>query len=290
MKKIIIEVGSTNTKCFKVEKGLLVEDHFETIEFKKSFLKTNELDEKLIKKLIEVVNRYQGNDTFIFGTSVFRMISRNFKKEFKTRFKKETGFDFHIISMKEENDKVVEAIVKNNNYQKQYAILITGPSSTELTIVSHGKEINSYTYKFGSLDIMNKFPEIIEDVVTVSYNRIVREITKMIGDIEEKADILILAGSNHLWYYNNSISYPLEENKYCYGTLQTKAIKVSIMHRYDKLFFKTSLANYLTMTHYQSFIGNRGIRPIITALWKKLNAKIIIPTYVLTAHGFIKND
>lgn len=286
MKKVIIEVGSTNTKCFIVKKGTLIEDNFQTIEFKKSYLDSKALDYKLVDKLIKVVNTYNKDQVIIFGTNIFRIIDKKSREDFLTYFKDKTGIDFRIISSKEENNKVVEAVIKDNNCSSKIGIVVTGSSSFEISIVENKKTIKSFQLKFGSFDIIKKYPEILEETVQKPYKYYINEVIKTLPNINEKVDTLILCGGNHLHFYN-TLNYPLVKNTKCYGIMQEKCLDVISLYKQDQKYYKTPLSIHSHFTFYNSFIGNRGIRPIISALVKVMEVKYIVPTYILTAHGYI---
>ena len=165
MEKIIVEVGSTNTKI-----DLATEDdvkHLETItiSFKKNFKKENKLNSKdieiLISKVKELKNKYK--EIYVCGTSIFRNLNEKDKKEFLDLFFKETEISFDIIDAEKENRLTVLGCVRNVN--KKVAILVGGGGSTEITIFD--KEIKEMiNTPFGGMDIMNRYPDLALDLAT----------------------------------------------------------------------------------------------------------------------------
>ena len=136
MEKIIIEIGSTNTKI-DLYNGKEIK-HLETvtIEFKKNYKKENRLLKEDVEKLIELVlnYKYMYKNIYVCGTSIFRNLNENQKKEFLELFKAETGYDFNIISQEKENELTVFGAVRKTN--KKVAVLIGGGGSTEIAIIA----------------------------------------------------------------------------------------------------------------------------------------------------------
>jgi len=99
MKKLIIEVGSTNTKIDLYDGKEVKHLKTQVIEFKKNFKKENKLDEKDINVLIDVVNKYKNDceNIYVCGTSVFRNLTEEQKEEFLNDFYDKTSLEFNII-------------------------------------------------------------------------------------------------------------------------------------------------------------------------------------------------
>ena len=73
------------------------------------------------------------------------------------------------------------------------------------------KIIDKKYYNFGVVDLTNKFNTLKEDVPTVTFEEVYNYVDGLIDDIDIEADILILAGGNHLYWYNNA-QYKLLDN------------------------------------------------------------------------------
>jgi hypothetical protein len=70
---------------------------------------------KEIKKDVDMINT--------FGTSIFRDLNPNQKKEFLNEFEKEIGFKFTICTLEEENENTVYGVLKNINYARWRVLL-----------------------------------------------------------------------------------------------------------------------------------------------------------------------
>ncbi len=165
MEKIIIEVGSTCTKVDLYDGKEVKHIETRTIEFKRNFKKENKLDSNDVNELINLVKecKEKYGNVYICGTSVFRNLTDEQKKEFLDVFYKETKVNFDIISPEKENELTVYGAVRKVN--QKVAVFIGGGGSTEIAIYDNGiKEM--VNTPFGVIDIMNKYPDLGEDLAT----------------------------------------------------------------------------------------------------------------------------
>lgn len=102
MDKIIVEVGSTCTKVDRYNGEKIEKLEGKTIQLKKHYNENKKLKEKDVKTLIQSINELKtiSKDIYVCGTSIFRSLKESEKEYFLERFKKETGYDFNIISQK----------------------------------------------------------------------------------------------------------------------------------------------------------------------------------------------
>ena len=106
MDKIIVEVGSTCTKVDRFDGKNIEKLEGKTIQFKKHYNEDKKLRESDILELIKSINELKtiSKDIYVCGTSIFRTLNDLEKNSFLERFKKETGYNFNIISQEEENE------------------------------------------------------------------------------------------------------------------------------------------------------------------------------------------
>jgi len=210
MNKIIIEVGSASTKIDKYDGKKMTRIETEVIQFKKNYNKQNRLQNQDVARLISIVNRYRKEyeNVYVCGTSIFRALTDEQRKEFLETFEKETGIDFDIIEQEQENKITVKGATQNLNCK--VAVFVGGGGSTEIAIYENGiKEM--VNTKFGVMDIMNEFPNLAEDLATTDLETIKTIIREKLNLPKQKADILILAGGGHLNFaLNSGVNY--EEN------------------------------------------------------------------------------
>ncbi len=290
MEKIIIEVGSTNTKI-DLYNGKEIE-HLETvtIEFKKNYKQENKLFVEDIEKLIKLVLKYKQSyaNIYVCGTSVFRNLTGTQRDEFLKEFSNETGFEFNIISQEQENELTVFGAVRNIN--KKVAVFIGGGGSTEIAIYENGiKEmVNS---SFGVVDVTSNFPDLTNDLPTTELGEVREFVKDRINLPKEKADILILAGGGHkVFALGAGIHY--EKN-----TLFEDNVEPIMMSIEDRK--KDTLRYYkeISLDEIRKRADNpkwwdatRAMCAVVLNVAESIGAKYIIPTDISMVYGIIENN
>ena len=289
MEKIIIEVGSNNTKIDLYNGKEVKHLKTEVIEFKKNYKKENKLDEKDINTLINIVKDYKKNyeNIYVCGTSIFRNLTEEQNIEFLNRFYKETNLKFDIISQEKENELTVIGTTRNVN--DKVAVLVGGGGSTEITIYENGiKEmVNS---PIGVVDIMNKFPDLADDFATTDIETIKNEIKKKIKLPKEKADILILAGGGHLYFaLNSGINY--QKNNLYTDELQPIMMDIETRKKdTDRYYKEISLDDIRKKVDNPNWwYATRAMCAFVLVIAEEIGAKYIIPTDISMVYGLLDN-
>ena len=289
MEKIIIEVGSNNTKIDLYNGKEVKHLKTEVIEFKKNYKKENKLDEKDINTLINIVKDYKKNyeNIYVCGTSIFRNLTEEQNIEFLNRFYKETNLKFDIISQEKENELTVIGTTRNVN--DKVAVLVGGGGSTEITIYENGiKEmVNS---PIGVVDIMNKFPDLADDFATTDIETIKNEIKKKIKLSKEKADILILAGGGHLYFaLNSGINY--QKNNLYTDELQPVMMDIETRKKdTDRYYKEISLDDIRKKVDNPNWwYATRAMCAFVLVIAEEIGAKYIIPTDISMVYGLLDN-
>lgn len=286
--KVIIEVGSTNTKIDLYNENEIEHLATETIEFKKNYKKENKLLESDIRKLIDIVLKYKNtySDIYVCGTSIFRNLDDIQKNEFLNLFNKETDCNFNIISQDEENKLTVFGAVRNVN--QKVAVLIGGGGSTEIAIYDNmiKEMVNS---SFGVVDISNNFPDLINDIPSSRLDDVRKFIKERLNLPKEKADILILAGGGHkLFALESGINY--EENTLfdddvepIMMTLESRKKDTS---RYYEEISLDEIRNRAQNPKWWD--GTRAMCAVVLELAEAIGAKYIVPTDISMVYGIIE--
>ena len=289
MEKIIIEVGSNNTKIDLYNGKEVKHLKTEVIELKKNYKKENKLDEKDINTLINIVKDYKKNyeNIYVCGTSIFRNLTEEQNIEFLNRFYKETNLKFDIISQEKENELTVIGTTRNVN--DKVAVLVGGGGSTEITIYENGiKEmVNS---PIGVVDIMNKFPDLADNFATTDVETIKNEIKKKIKLPKEKADILILAGGGHLYFaLNSGINY--QKNNLYTDELQPIMMDIETRKKdTDRYYKEISLDDIRKKVDNPNWwYATRAMCAFVLVVAEEIGAKYIVPTDISMVYGLLNN-
>ncbi len=283
----IIEIGSNNTKTHIYQNNELIMENNTTIEFKKNYKINNKINEKDLEKLyviIKLVLTYTKN-VYIFGCSIFRNITKKELNKINEKIKKDFALEIKVVSQEEEAKYTAFGCYNNINYDKNICIFIGGGGSTELIFVNKGKIISQKYYDFGVVDITNKFPSLKDDIPTCTFDEVYQYISTLIDDIDIKADILILAGGDHLYWYNNA-RYKLLPNKIYQKDNQEYMLTIEMSDEYDKDALITSLDRIRNNSDNPLwFDGSRAMKVITNYISHQVAANYIIPTKINMEDG-----
>ena len=282
MKVSIIEIGSNNTKTHVYEGDSLVYENNTTIEFKKNYKMQNKIQESDLEKLYEVIEnalKYTDN-VHIYGCSIFRNITKEELEEINKEIEKRFNLNIEVVSQEDEAKYTAIGCYNNINYSGNMCIFIGGGGSIELIFVNDKKIIDKKYYNFGVVDVTNKFTSLKDEV----YNYI----DELINDINIKTDLLILAGGDHLYWYNNA-KYELKENTLYENENQKYMLTREMSDNYDQNAIVTSLDKIRQNSDNPLWFDcSRAMKVITNLISHKVDAKYIIPTKINMEDG-IKN-
>lgn len=290
MKRIIVEAGSTCTKIHKQEENRIEEMPQLVIWFKIHYKELNQLDPKDIDILVHKINelKQECDDIYVCGTSIFRDLRAEERESFLQDFKTRTGVDFHIITSEMENILTVEGATKNVG--QKAAVFIGGGGSTEISIYNNKIEemVNS---PFGVIDIMNKFPDLAEDLATTSVEQIKQIVKEKLKLPKQKADILILAGGAHKFFaLNAGIRY--ESNTLYQDELQPIMMKMEERREdTNKYFTQISLdAIRRRVEDPKWWYATRAMMVVSLVVAEEIGAKYIVPTDISMVYGILEKE
>ena len=167
--------------------------------------------------------------------------------------------------------------------------MIGGGGSTELAIVKDGKIIESANSNFGAMDTSDMFPDIKKHIAITDYDEMVSKTKELVNVPKNKADILILAGGDYIYFYEE-LNYPVEKNKFYDNDLQPYAIDIETMDKFDRdFFYNIDLEEVCKRTNNDAWWrGTRGMRLCVKSLADILDAKYIIPTRINMIYGIME--
>ncbi len=283
----IIEIGSNNTKTHIYKNEELIYEKTDTIEFKKNYKNENKITENDLNKLYEVIKNvlnYTKNIN-VYGCSIFRNISREELNEINKKLSDKFGLKIQVVSQEDEANYTALGCYNNIEYDGNICIFIGGGGSIELIFVNDKKIIDKKYYNFGVVDITSKFESLKNDVPSCSFNDVYDYVDKLINDINNKAEVLILAGGDHLYWYNNA-GYELMKNTLYENENQKYMITTEMSDNYDRDALVTSLDRIRKNSDNPKwFDGSRAMKVITNLISHKIDAKYIIPTKINMEDG-----
>jgi len=135
---------------------------------------------------------------FQYFFSIFRNISLKELEDINNTLYNKYNLKIEVVTQEDEAYYTALGCYNDINYNKNICVFIGGRGSIEVIFVKNKKILDKKYYSFGVVDITNKFDSLKEDIPTID-------------DINIDADVLILAGGDHLYWYNNA-EYELLSN------------------------------------------------------------------------------
>lgn len=283
----IIEIGSNNTKTHIYKDEDVIYENTTTIQFKKNYKKENKINEEDLNELYKVIENVLSytKNVNMYGCSIFRNISKEELNEINKKIYDKFGFEIQVVSQEDEAQYTALGCYSNIEYNGNICIFIGGGGSIELIFVNNKKIIDKKYYNFGVVDITNKFDTLKNNISDCSFNDVYNYVDELIGNIDRKAEVLILAGGDHLYWYNNA-GYDLIENTLYKNKNQKYMLTTEMSDKYDKDALITSLDRIRANSDNPKwFDGSRAMKVITNLISHKIDAKYIIPTKINMEDG-----
>lgn len=283
----IIEIGSNNTKTHVYECEDIIYENNTTIEFKANYKIYGRIDDGDVDKLISVIEKvftYTKN-IHIYGCSIFRNITKKELDGINGVIKSRFNLEIKVVSQEDEAYYTALGCYNNVDYDGNMCVFIGGGGSIELIFLNNKEIIDKKYYDFGVVDVTHKFDSLKNDVPDCTFEDVYNYINELINDISIKADVLILAGGDHLYWYNNA-GYKLLQNKLYKADNQKYMITKDMSDQYDRDALVTSLDRIRKNSDNPKwFDGSRAMKVITNLISDKIDAKYIIPTKINMEDG-----
>lgn len=243
-----------------------------------------------LEKIYEVIEKaivYTPN-IYIFGCSIFRNITEQELQEVNRVLMDKYQLSITVVSQKEEALFTACGCYQDIDYDGNICVFIGGGGSIELIFVKNKEVVDQKYYDFGVVDITNTFPSLREDFNTCTFDEVYSYVEKLLGDLNTKSDILVLAGGDHLYWYDIA-RYELEQNTLYTSEHQPYMLTLSRSDEYDKNALDRSLNEIRENSDNPLwFDGSRAMKVITNAISHKIDAKYIIPTKLNMENGLIQ--
>ena len=257
------------------------------LNLRRTIKNENKINENDLDRLYEVINNatnYTKNIS-IYGCSIFRNISKEELNEINKKLYNKFNLKIQVVSQEDEANYTALGCYNNIEYNGNICAFIGGGGSIELIFVNNKKIIDKKYYDFGVVDITNKFDSLKNDIPDCSFNDVYNYVNELINDINIKSEILILAGGDHLYWYNNA-GYKLIDNTWYKNENQKYMLTTEMSDNYDKDAFVTSLDRIRQNSDNPKwFDGSRAMKVMTNLVSHKIDAKYIIPTKINMEDG-----
>lgn len=288
MKKFaIIEIGSNNTKTHVYEDGNVIYENTTTIKLKANYKENGRIISSDLEKLYEIIGKafkYTDN-VHVYGCSIFRNISKEELDEINTVIKEKYSLEIEVVSQEDEANYTALGCYSNVDFDGNICVFIGGGGSIELIFVNNKEVIDRKYYNFGVVDVTSEFPSLKDDIPTCTFDEVYNYVDSLINDLTIKADLLILGGGDHIYWYTNA-EYGMLENTLYKNDNQKYMITKDMSDIYDRDALVTSLDRIRNNSDNPSwFDGSRAMKVITDMISNKIDAKYIIPTKINMEDG-----
>lgn len=288
MEKVVIEVGSTVTKIDLYDGNDIKRIQEKTILFKKHYQENHVLNEDDVHLLIDLVKevKQRYTDIYVCGTSIFRKLNDEERKEFFDTFKRYTGYDFHIIVEEEENHLTVRGATRC--VSDRVCVMIGGGGSTEIAIYD-GTIIEEENTSIGVVDVLNVFPDLAQDYATTSLEEVMDFIKERLKLPKTKVDTLILVGGGHEKFARESgITY--EDNTVYKDNHAPIMMDIDTRRKDTKRYFEEISLDAIRGNSSDPawWDATRAMCAFVLVVAEEVQAKVIIPTDLSMTYGIIE--
>lgn len=239
-----------------------------------------------LDKLCEVIEKglQYTKKIYIYGCSIFRKISTKELNDINKILYNKYKLKIQVVSQEDEAYYTAFGCYNDLDYNKNICVFIGG-GSIELIFVKNKQIIDKKYYNFGVVDITNKFDSLKNDIPKVTFDEVYNYLDNLINDINIEADVLILAGGDHLYWYKNA-QYKLLNNKLYTLENQKYMLTRDISDKYDRNALITSLDKIRKNSDNPKwFDGARAMKVLTNLISHKVNAKYIVPTKINMEDG-----
>lgn len=291
-----IDLGSSTIKVYEYENELkLLEEH--SIYFKNGFSSeegiSKENESELLNYFKELKTKYNMvyHNTHIYVTGIFRELSVAKKQEMVKLFNDELDLHFNIISHGIEAYYLGKAMEHDYN-NKKVMIINMGGKTTELVTFENGKIAGNEKLVVGVADLLNKFPEVNEEISACTIEEMNNFVKEKLKDVsfEKNYDCAIFTGGEER--FEKLTDFNLVPN-----TLFEDGIHKYMLSLEDYIEGTQRVFDTITLSElYKLMPGNpkwmdgaRAGAIIPLAIFELANIKTIIPSDLNLINGVI-ND
>lgn len=295
MEKILIDIGSSTIKVYKLSSGKLKPLIQRSIPFKEDFDPEGGISQSAKKELFELIDSVKEENKEsaikVYATGIFRKLTNETRISFIDEFFERTGLFFNIISQDLENFYLEMALIGKCSLNEPILLINIGGGSTEL-VVMYGKEaIERKNIDLGVGIVNTKFPEINQPLSKVKLEEVTKFIRDILPVLSNKVKIAFYTGGELA--YMQLASYSLKKNDLFKDEDHPFLISITnFIKRNEEIFRK------VTLRELESFMpdnpkwmhGARGCSAIAQAICQQYGIKTIIPSNSNLINGVTRQE
>jgi exopolyphosphatase/pppGpp-phosphohydrolase len=293
--KIIIDVGSSTIKVYKIENGKVKNIEKHSIFFKDGFSKEDGLSVENEKEFLDFLSQIKNKNIHleiaIYATALFRKMNNVAQEKISKKIMGVLGTKLQILSHEQESYYLQQALIGKF---KKGTVLITnvGGGSTELVLIKDGVVEQIYELEnLGVGTILEKYPEINDDFSGISLDKLTEEVLKKLPKITTEITTVFFTGGELT--YMKLAKYNLKENSLFKDINHPYILSAKDCEkRNSEIFSKVSIKELegLMPENPKWMHGARAYVGIAQAITHKYSIQTIIPSDANLVDGIMLDE
>jgi exopolyphosphatase/pppGpp-phosphohydrolase len=293
--KILIDVGSSTVKIYRVTDKKLELLFTRSISFKKDFDPNKGIsadNKKTFYTLIgEIKEKYKGYTIKLYATAIFRKLTIEAKVAFIDDVFHKTGLFFNIISHELENFYLEVALTGQFNSKKDLLLVNIGGGSTELVVLKNRKPVEKHNIELGIGTILAEYPSVNDSISGVSLQKVLSFIKSRLPRLEHTVQVAFYNGGE--LRYMQLVGYTLIENFLFEDEDHPSVISLQdFQNKNEEVFKKVTLAQLesLMPSDPKWMHGARACSAIAQSIFEQYHIQTIIPSNSNLVDGVVRQE
>ncbi|HSX28249.1 MAG TPA: hypothetical protein VLF60_02260 [Candidatus Saccharimonadales bacterium] len=294
MDKVLIDVGSSTVKVYKLTDGKLLPIETKSIHFKEDFDPAQGITESNKDILIEYINQLKKRSPGgikIFATAIFRKFDEAARQDFGDEFFRRTDLFFYIVPHDLEGYYLEMALAGKNTLIDPLLLINIGGGSTELIVTRGTEVIDRHNLDIGVMTVLKDFPYINNATSEHVLADVVQGIQAKLPPTTLKTPIAMYNGGELT--YMNLAGYKLELNTVLKDEDHPSMIRVQdFSKRNEQVFREVTLKSLEALMPNDPLWmhGARACSAIAQAICEHFGVGTIIPSDSNMVHGVVRQE
>jgi hypothetical protein len=294
MNRILVDVGSSTIKVYRLVQGSLELLETKSIHFKEDFDPALGLTETnkntLIGYICDVKQKYPGIHK-VYATAIFRKMERSVQQNLVDDFFQATGLYFNIIPHELESHYLEMALAGRYRLDDPLLLINIGGGSTELLVTQNGKTIERHNLELGVMTVLTEFPHLNNAISAHSLKEVVGAIRRKLPLSTTPTPIAVYNGGELT--YMKRAGYKLQTNTHLSDDDHPWMITLSNFAKRNETVFNEVSLEQLELLMPDDPLWMHGARPcsaIAQAICEQFGVKTIVPSDSNMAHGISRQE
>lgn len=291
--KIVIDVGSSSVKVYRIENGRAELLLVKSILFKDGFDPERGVKEENKKELFELAEgaKTYGHPVKVIATAQFRKLSPEARENFVDEFFKTTDLHFEIISHELEILYLEKALVGKADVDEPMLLINIGGGSTELIVMRRMETVEKVNLDLGVGTVLNRFEKLNDGYSGHTVEDVMFFVKERLPEIRNKTRYAVYTGGE--LSYMELVGYNLVANDLFKDGNHPKKISLQDFSRKNLEVFNSMTFKELEnkMPENPKWMhGARACSALAQAIFEKYDVEFIIPSDSNIINGYVREE